>query len=389
MASVTLGRTGRTGRIGTAARERSESAPYRHVDVSLLLATLALAGLGVLMVYSATRGPVDEGMGDTSFLAKQGLFVGLGLAVMVGTAFVDYRFLRRIAPLVYIGTLLVLGLVISPLGTESKGTQAWFQFGSFQFQPSEIGKVGLIVTLGAYLALRNGELRWRHLVVALVIAGVPMSLILLQPDLGTALVFMAITTGMLLVGGAQLKHILLVTVIGVLGVGAILTSDVLDEYQQDRLTSFIDPQSDGQDETYNIEQSQIAIGAGGMWGWGLFNGPQTRSGQVPEQQTDFIFTVVGEELGFAGTAGVLALYGFILWRVWRIAHLARDEFGTLLCVGVMAMLMFQVFQAAGMTVNIMPVTGIPLPLLSYGGSSTIASFVALGMVMSVHMHRFR
>jgi rod shape determining protein RodA len=216
-----------------------------------------------------------------------------------------------------------------------------------------------------------------------------MALILLQPDLGTALVFMAITTGMLLVGGAQVKHIVLVTIIGLVGVFAILTSDVLAEYQKDRLTSFLDPQSDVRDETYNIDQSQIAIGAGGWGGWGLFNGPQTRSGQVPEQQTDFIFTVVGEELGFMGAAGVLVLYGFILWRIWRIAHLARDQFGMLLCVGVMSMLMFQVFQAVGMTIGIMPVTGIPLPLLSYGGSATIASFVALGLVMSVHMYRFK
>jgi rod shape determining protein RodA len=387
MATVALGRS---QGLASPRSERSESAPYRHIDISLALATLALAALGVLMVFSATRGPVDDGAtGDTSFLSKQALFVGLGIVMMVAISAVDYRLWRRLAPLVYVVSLLVLGLVLSPLGTESKGTQAWFQFGSFQFQPSEVGKVGLIITLGAYLALRNDELRWRHLVVALVLAGAPMALILLQPDLGTALVFMAITTGMLLVGGAQVKHIVLVTIIGLVGVFAILTSDVLAEYQKDRLTSFLDPQSDVRDETYNIDQSQIAIGAGGWGGWGLFNGPQTRSGQVPEQQTDFIFTVVGEELGFMGAAGVLVLYGFILWRIWRIAHLARDQFGMLLCVGVMSMLMFQVFQAVGMTIGIMPVTGIPLPLLSYGGSATIASFVALGLVMSVHMYRFK
>lgn len=387
MATVALGKT---GKLPLARNERSASAPHRHIDVSLVLATLALAAFGLLMVFSATRGPVEDGaLGDTSFLVKQAAYFGAGLAVMGAVAIFDYRHWRRLAPLVYIATLLVLGLVLSPLGDESKGTQAWFQFGSFQFQPSEVGKVGLIVALGAYLALRNGELRWRHLVVALMIAGVPMALILLQPDLGTVLVFMAITTGMLLVGGAQPRHILLVTVVGLAGVLFILNSDVLAEYQKDRLTGFTNPQADVQGDTWNQNQSLITVGSGGVTGKGLYNGPQTRSGQVPEQQTDFIFTVVGEELGFVGAAAVLALYGFILWRTWRIAHLSRDPFGTLLCVGVMAMLMFQVFQSVGMTVGIMPVTGIPLPLMSYGGSSSLASFAAFGLVMSVHMHRFK
>jgi rod shape determining protein RodA len=387
MATIAVGKT---SKLPSTRSDRAESAPYRHIDISLAIATLALAVFGLLMVFSATRGPVENGeLGDTSFLVKQAAFYGAGIGVMVLVCVLDYRIWRRLAPLVYVGTLVVLALVLSPVGDESKGTQAWFQFGSFQFQPSEVGKVGLIVALGAYLALRNGELRWRHLVVALVIAGVPMALILLQPDLGTALVFMAITTGMLLVGGARPRHILVVTLVGLVGVFVILNSDVLAEYQKDRLTGFVDPKADVQGDTWNQNQSLIAIGAGGVTGQGLFEGPQTRSGQVPEQQTDFIFTVVGEELGFAGAAAVLILYGFILWRLWRIAHLSRDPFGTLLCVGVMAMLMSQVFQSVGMTVGIMPVTGIPLPLMSYGGSSSLASFAALGLAMSVHMHRFK
>jgi rod shape determining protein RodA len=387
MATVVLGKT---GKLPAARNERSASAPHRHVDISLAIATLALAAFGLLMVFSATRGPVEDGeLGDTSFLLRQGVYFATGIAVMVLVSAIDYRQWRRWAPLVYLGTLVVLGLVLSPLGDESKGTQAWFQFGSVQFQPSEVGKVGLIIALGAFLALRNEELRWRHLVMALILAGLPMGLILMQPDLGTALVFMAITTGMLLVGGAQPRHILLVSAVGLVGVLVILNSDVLAEYQKDRLTGFTNPQADVQGDTWNQNQSLIAIGAGGVTGQGLFEGPQTRSGQVPEQQTDFIFTVVGEELGFAGAAAVLVLYGFILWRVWRIAHLSRDPFGSLLCVGVMAMMMFQIFQSVGMTVGIMPVTGIPLPLMSYGGSSSLASFAALGLVMSVHMHRFK
>jgi rod shape determining protein RodA len=387
MATIAIGKT---GKLPAARSERAASAPHRHVDISLAIATLVLAGFGLFMVFSATRGPAEDGqLGDTSFLLRQGTFVAAGVVVMVLVSAIDYRKWRRWAPLVYLGTLFILGLVLSPLGDESKGTQAWFQFGSIQFQPSEVGKVGLIIALGAYLALRNDELRWRHMVVALAIASGPVGLILLQPDLGTALVFMALTTAMLLVGGAQPRHILLVTAAGLVAVVLILNSDVLDEYQRDRFTAFADPQADVQGDTWNQNQSLIAIGAGGVTGQGYLEGPQTQSGQVPEQQTDFIFTVVGEELGFVGAAGVLLLYAFILWRMWRIAHLSRDPFGMLLCVGVMAMFMFQIFQSVGMALNIMPVTGIPLPLMSYGGSSTLASFAGLGLVMSVHMHRFK
>jgi rod shape determining protein RodA len=388
MSSLTLPKS--SSFPGSRSRERSPASPIRHIDLALALAVLAVAAMGILMVYSATRGPVEDGdLGDTSYLFRQAAYVGVGFLVVVGISALDYRVWQRLAPFVYLASILLLGLVLSPLGDESKGAQAWFQFGGFQMQPSEFAKVGLIVTLASYLALRRDDLQFRHLVVGLVISGIPMGLILLQPDLGTALVFVAITLGMLLVGGAQPRHILLVTVIGVAGVFAILNSDVLEEYQKDRLTAFTDPQADVQGDTWNQNQSLITIGAGALRGQGLFEGPQTRSGQVPEQETDFIFTVVGEELGFVGAATVLFLYGFIIWRVWRIAHLARDQFGTLLCVGVMAMLMFQVFQSVGMTVGIMPVTGIPLPLFSFGGSSSLATFAALGLVMSVHMYRFK
>lgn len=370
-------------------RERSSASPLLHIDVGLIVAALALAGVGVLMVYSATRGPGGpEDPVNRFFLQRQAIFVGIGVLVMAAVASFDYRRLREWAVPLYGLTVLILGAVLTPLGSESKGTQAWFQFGSFQFQPSEIGKLALVVVLAAVLARRGGELRLRDLGLALMLAGIPMVLILLQPDLGTVLVFLAITLGVVLVGGARPRHVLAVTFLGVVAVVGILNSDVLAEYQTDRLTGFLDPQADVQGSTYNVDQSQIAIGAGGITGQGLFEGPQTRSGQVPEQQTDFIFTVVGEELGFLGAAGILVLFAFLIWRVWRIAQLSRDLFGTLLCVGVLAMLLFQVFQSVGMATGIMPVTGIPLPFLSYGGSSTLTSFAAIGLVLSVHMRRF-
>lgn len=370
-------------------RERSAAAPVLHVDVVLVLATIALAAVGVLMVFSATRGPGGpEDPVERYFLWRQALFVAVGAGVMVVAAAIDYRRLRTWAAPIYFLMLVLLGLVISPLGQESKGAQAWFELGAFQVQPSEFGKLALIVSLAAFVAGHEGDLSLKKLITAMGLAGVPMALIMLQPDLGTVLVFVAISTGILLVGGARPRHILLVAVVGAVAVVGILNSDVLAEYQRARLAGFLNPQADVQGSTYNIDQSQIAIGAGGVTGQGLFQGPQTRSGQVPEQQTDFIFTVVGEELGFVGASVVLLLYATIIWRTWRTAQLSKDLFGTLICVGVAAMFLFQVFQSVGMTTGIMPVTGIPLPLLSYGGSSTLTSFAALGLVLNVHMRRF-
>ena len=187
---------------------------------------------------------------------------------------------------------------------------------------------------------------------------------MLQPDLGTALVLVAVTAGVLLVGGAQPKHLLALVVVGVLGVVVVLNTDMLAEYQRDRLTTFLDQGSDDglQDEAYNLEQSKIAIGAGGAFGQGLFEGTQTRLGNVPEQHTDFIFTAVGEELGFVGAGTLLALFAIVAWRIWRTAQLARDDLGSLVCVGVLCMLLFQIFENVGMTMGIMPITGIPLPV---------------------------
>ncbi len=229
MTTMTLGRAG----VGSTRRERAAAAPHRHVDMSLLAATLVLALVGVVMVYSATRGPggPDDPV-DRSYLARQGLFVALGFVAMVVVSVVDYRRWARAAPLVHVASLGALALVLSPLGQESKGAQAWFQVGSTQFQPSELGKVALVVVLGAYVARQGGQPQFRHLVVAGVLAAMPMGLILLQPDLGTALVFVAITLGILLVGGARPLHVLVLSALGIAGVLGILNSDVLAEYQQ-------------------------------------------------------------------------------------------------------------------------------------------------------------
>jgi rod shape determining protein RodA len=304
---------------------------------------------------------------------------------------VDYRRYREAVPVLYGVTLLLLFMVVTGLGSERKGSQAWFQVGPFQLQPSELAKIVVIVTLASVIAHFNSELDATRLIGVIAVAAVPMGLIMLQPDLGTTLVFVAIIMGMLLVGGAQVRHIAALTLVGVIGVGMILSSGMLETFQQCRLTSFLETQNQECAERgaeYNLEQAKTAIGSGGLTGTGPFNGTQTRLDIVPEQHTDFIFTAVGEELGFIGAGTLLTLLSIIAWRVWRTAQLARDQLGTLICVGVLSMFVFQVFENVGMTMGIMPITGIPLPFMSYGGSSTITYLVAIGLVLNVHMRRF-
>jgi rod shape determining protein RodA len=356
-----------------------------RVDWVLVVAALAVAVIGVVMVYSATRG--TDGETTTFFLQRQAMFVGIGTVVMALVAAFDYRHLKDWAvPLGGVALLLLFG-VMTPLGSESNGAQAWYQLAGFQFQPSEFSKLILIVGLAAYLSFDRSELDARRLGVALGLAAIPMALIMLQPDLGTVLVFGAIAVGMVLVAGARPRHFAILLLVAITGTVVILNSGLLAEYQTDRLTAFVDA-ADSTGIAYNQDQAQAAVGAGGLTGQGLFEGTQTGLDFVPEQHTDFIFTVVGEELGFVGSVGVLLLMALIIWRVWRTAQTARDDFGALVCAGVMAMLMFQVFQNVGMALGIMPVTGIPLPLTSYGGSSIITIFVGLGLVLSVHVRRY-
>ncbi len=376
------------GALGKTSR--NPAAPWRHLDLVLLGCILAVGALGCLMIFSATRGR-DPSDFDTSYLAKQVLFMAIGFGAMVMTAFVDYRRYRELAPLAYGGALLLLTMVVTGLGSEKKGSQAWFQLGPFQLQPSELAKIVVIITLASVIAQFNMELDARRLGVILALAGVPMALIMLQPDLGTTLVFVAVGMGMLLIGGAQVRHIVALTIVGVIGVAIVLNSGMLETYQQCRLTSFLEQQNqdcEERDAAYNLDQAKVAIGSGGLLGAGPFQGTQTRLDIVPEQHTDFIFTAVGEELGFVGAGTLLALLAMIAWRIWRTAHLARDALGTLICIGVLSMFVFQVFENVGMTMGIMPITGIPLPFMSYGGSSTLTAFIAMGLVLNVHMRRF-
>jgi rod shape determining protein RodA len=368
---------------------RDPTAPLRHLDPVLVVCTIALGLIGVVTVYSATRGPGPDFV--DSYLVRQFAFVVVGVVVMGVFAVVDYHKLHDWAWLFYGITTALLVLVLSPLGTggEAKGAQAWFGLGPFQLQPAEFAKLSLIAVLSFLLAEFRGEVDLRRLAALLLAAGVPMALIMLQPDVGLVLILTVITLALLVVGGIPTRYLAALIVVAAIGVVGVLNSPVLKEYQRERLTAFIDPQNTSEEARYNVEQSQQAIANGGMTGEGLFNGPQTQLGFVPEQETDFVFTAAAEQFGFVGAALILGLYGVVCYRIWRIASIARDPFGSFLCIGVLAMFAFSVFENVGMTMGIMPVTGIPLLLLSSGGSSTITAFAGIGLVLNVHMRRFR
>jgi len=364
---------------------RSDPAsPWWHIDPTPVLCALALGAIGLFGIYSATRGRDPENH-ITTFIEKQGLFIGVGMVALIVLLFLDYRALARLAPLGYLAMCASLVLVLI-FGRTANGATSWFAVGDFRLQPSEFAKVVLIVVIAALLARREqGPLALAELIQILVIALLPVGLIIRQPDVGTALVFVVIVAAMLLVGQAEAHHMIFLVAATALATAVLMGSSLLEDYQRERLESFLDPSTDA---SYNQEQAQIAIGNGGLTGTGFGQGTQTKSGLVPEQQTDFIFTVIGEEFGFAGGTVVLILFALLLWRVYRIARLAGDPFGTYLATGVLAMLGFQMFQSIGMTMGIMPITGIPLPFVSYGGSSALTSFVAIGLVISVNMRRF-
>ncbi|MGZ8762235.1 MAG: rod shape-determining protein RodA [Acidimicrobiia bacterium] len=374
-------------------RARLLSTPLRHLDVVLMGATLSLAGLGLVMVSSATKALTrEEGVSSLYYVNRQAIWIVVGLLVMATVMAIDYRKLRDLAPIGYLGMLFLLGAVLLPgVGTIAKGSQARFQLGAFQLQPSEFMKFFLILMLAAYCYLHRNDFGFRRVVVAIVICGLPLALVMLQPDLGTALVLGAISFAMLTIGGVKGRYLAILALIVVTGAIGAVNLGVLKEYQVDRLTSFLDQDADTRDTrgtTFNLDQSKIAIANGGLTGEGLGEGTQTNGRFVPEQHTDFIFTAVWEELGFVGAATLLALFAIVVWRTWRTARLSNDFFGTLVCVGVIAMFTFQIFENVGMTMGIMPITGIPLPFMSYGGSSTIVCFACVGLVANVHMRRF-
>jgi rod shape determining protein RodA len=359
------------------------------VDLVLVVATAVVACVGVVMVYTASRASLGHYL-----LERQALFVLLGMAVMAVVACIDYRRLESVGMLLYWLIVLSLMAVLAPgVGSRAQGSARWFSFGFIQIQPSEFAVLAIIIAVATYCSRRNEGLTWRDVSRVLLLAALPMILVLLQPDLGTCIIMGIVLLVMLAVAGLPARILVMLVLGAVVVVVVAVKGGLLHHYQISRITSFLHQDTHFANSRaeptaiYNVQQSKDAIGSGGIFGKGLLHGSQTNGGYVPEQQTDFIFSALGEQLGFIGASSVLLLLGVVAWRILRCAQLARDSFGRLLCVGIFTFLCFSVFQNAGMAMGIMPITGIPLPFVSYGGTAVLCFFTGVGLCLSVYARR--
>lgn len=380
----------RHARAQVQSRWQSATAPAKHVDPILIAAGIMLALIGLLAIYSAKYAPLtNQGLPTDTYVTRQGMALVIGLVAMTVAAAWDYRSLRTWSSLLYVFSVIMLVAVLL-VGSEIKGAQSWISLGGFQFQPSELAKIGFIIGAAAWLYDRDVEGLGAVLGVLAILAP-PLALIVLQPDPGTGSILLFTAFVIMLVVGVRARYLIALTIVGVIGLVGVVQLELLEEHQVQRLTSFANPEGEAcaQGACYNTDQSLIAIGSGQFAGKGLFQGTQTNLSYVPENHTDFIFTVIGEEFGFIGAITVLGLFAVVLWRCLHIAAVARDRFGMVVAAGVAGLLAFQLFVNVGMTVGIMPVIGIPLPFVSYGGTSLIATFAMLGLVLNVHMRRFR
>ena len=380
----------RYSRIDGPSRARAP-----RLDWLLMLAVAGLLVAGTLLVWSATVNREDLTAGvSTAYLKKHLVNIAIGVVLGVMIIATDHRWVRILAPLVYVGSVVGLLLVLV-MGSTINGSRSWLMVGGMSIQPAEFAKLAVVIGMALLVAERT-EGSWkqrevRHLDVLgmLAIAGLPASLILLQPDLGTMLVLSATVFGVVAISGAP-RRWLFTLAGGAVGTAVLaVQAGVLKAYQVDRFMAFTNPGLDPRGAGYNTEQARIAIGNGGVFGQGLFHGSQTKSGFVPEQHTDFIFTVAGEELGLVGSAVLISLLGVVLWRALTIATHADDLFGRLAAGGIACWFGFQAFQNIGMCLGIMPVTGVPLPLVSYGGSSMFAGLMAIGLLQNIHLRTER
>jgi rod shape determining protein RodA len=363
-----------------------------QADWVLVIGVLALSAIGSLLIWSATyqRSSLTGG-NQHEFLVRHALNFAIGLVLAVGAALTDHRRVRILAPVLYAASVAGLILVLVPgVGAVINGSRSWIQLPWMSVQPSEFAKLAVIVGM-ALLIAEKGETNHREnartidIAQAIAVAAIPVMLVMLQPDLGTVMVLGSIVFGIIAVSGVPKRWMLgIVTAATVIAVLAI-QFNVLKKYQLARFTAFADPSQDPQGIGYNVNQARIAIGNGGIFGQGLFHGSQTQNAFVPEQHTDFVFTVAGEELGLIGAGAIIVLFAVILWRGLRIAVNARDAFGRLIATGIVCWFAFQAFENIGMTLGIMPVTGLPLPFVSYGGSSMFAGLLAVGLLQNIHL----
>ncbi len=365
---------------------------WRNLDIPLIIAVLGLIFIGLVVIYSASSGKlISENTSPFHFVKKQALSAILGFIGIFIVLSIDYRAWRRWVRILYLINLLILAFVLI-IGTTSQNSQRWFRLGGFNVQPSEIAKIVIIIILAHYLDKPSNFHNWKVL-IPFVIIGLPMILIVQQPDLGTSMVFVGILFLMLYMAGGNIKHLLLIGFLGSIALAAALLLSYYDiikiikPYQLRRLFVFIDPYSDPTDTGWNVIQSMIAIGSGGFFGKGFLNGTQSQLHFLPANHTDFIFSVVAEEFGFIGSVLVISIFALIIWRGLKIARLAKDRYGMLLAIGCVSFFLCHLVVNVGMTLGIMPITGIPLPFLTYGGSSLLTSLLVVGILLNVGLRR--
>ena len=364
---------------------------WRDLDWILLIAAFALSLMGSLLVWSASRADLASESDPQSFLKRHLINIGVALVLGFIASRINYRLLRAYTPVVYVASMVLLLVPFVPgLGVTIAGARAWIDVPlGLTIQPSEFAKITVILMMAALLSERRDreeEPSAQDVLLALVVAAIPTAIILVQNDTGTVLILAAVSLSIVAVSGVRTRWLVGLIGAAILGVLASIQLGLLQEYQVDRLTSFINPDEDVSASAYNANQARIAIGGGGLDGYGLFEGPQTQGNFVPVNESDFIFTVAGEELGFLGSALLIGLMAVILWRAVLIAWKADDLYGRLVATGVAAWLAFQMFENIGMTLGIMPITGIPLPFVSAGGTSMMATWIALGLLQTVRLH---
>lgn len=363
---------------------------FGSFDKLLNFAVIGLLLIGTILVYAGTREWFRSyGLDPEYYFKRHTLNIIIGGLLAYGTTLIDYRLLRAYTPIFWLAAVIGLIIVLIPgLGSEINGARAWISLpGGFQLQPAELAKIAIIVGMAMILADReqsDKDPTDLDVLKALAIAAVPVLLIVAQPDLGTVLIISAAVVAMIGASGAPARWVIGLLLAAIVGVFAAVQTGAVSSYQVARLQSFVDPSADPQATGYQLRQSRITIGSGGLLGKGLFDGPQTNGRFVPEQQTDFIFTVAGEELGFVGCSIILFLYTLFFIRAFAICRRSSDLFGRLVCIGVIAWFAFQTFENIGMTMGLMPMTGVPLPFLSYGGSSMFANLIGVGLLQNVH-----
>ena len=358
-----------------------------RLDPLLLVATLGLVACSLIALKGATQNDIP---GDPHYyVVRQGIYAAVGLALMYAVSRLDYSRLRELRYPIY-GVMLALIALVLAIATATRGAKSWITLPFFNFQPSELGKVLLVVTLSAFVVDRMRRMGRDTTARVMLLGLIPTMLVMAEPDLGSAMVYVAATFAVLFVAGAPWRHfaalgtLVAIAITSVLVVAPMAGVEVLKPYQVDRLTSFLHPSANPGSEGYQQQQALIAMGSGEKTGRGVANATQTSLNFLPEHHTDFIFAVIGETFGFAGCALVLSLYALLIWRGLHILTVAKNLYGALIAGGITVMLLFQLFVNIGMNVGIMPITGVTAPLLSFGGSSMLATFLALGLLHSIH-----